>query len=399
MKYQKDLVAKNKNILVRVDLNVPIIKKKIIDNTKIVRLKKTIKDLSKKNNKIFLISHLGRPKGKKVNKYSLKPLTRELEKMIKSKKIHFIDNYKNTNIKKMINNMKFGEICLFENIRFYKQEEKNDKNFSKKLSKHFHYYINDAFSASHRKHSSIVSIANYLPSFCGFLFTKEILALKNNLKKPIRPSIAIIGGFKISTKIGLLKNLAKKLDYLIIGGGMANTFLAAKGYDLGNSYIERKYFNEIKKIEKISKKNNCKIILPIDVVTSNKLISKNKVRKTLIENINKDQSVFDIGQATCRAIKKVLINGNTILWNGPLGAFEYKPFNKSTLEIGKYISHIMKKNNPIIIVGGGDTLASLKKIKVINKITYASTSGGAFLEWIEGKKLPGITALEKNKLV
>ena len=141
------------------------------------------------------------------------------------------------------------------------------------------------------------------------------------------------------------------------------------------------------------------IILPIDVVTSNKLISKNKVRKTLIENINKDQSVFDIGQATCRAIKKVLINGNTILWNGPLGAFEYKPFNKSTLEIGKYISHIMKKNNPIIIVGGGDTLASLKKIKVINKITYASTSGGAFLEWIEGKKLPGITALEKNKLV
>ena len=399
MKYQKDLVAKNKNILVRVDLNVPIIKKKIIDNTKIVRLKKTIKDLSKKNNKIFLISHLGRPKGKKVNKYSLKPLTRELEKMIKSKKIHFINNYKNTNIKKMINNMKFGEICLFENIRFYKQEEKNDKNFSKKLSKHFHYYINDAFSASHRKHSSIVSIANYLPSFCGFLFTKEILALKNNLKKPIRPSIAIIGGFKISTKIGLLKNLAKKLDYLIIGGGMANTFLAAKGYDLGNSYIERKYFNEIKKIEKISKKNNCKIILPIDVVTSNKLISKNKVRKTLIENINKDQSVFDIGQATCRAIKKVLINGNTILWNGPLGAFEYKPFNKSTLEIGKYISHIMKKNNPIIIVGGGDTLASLKKIKVINKITYASTSGGAFLEWIEGKKLPGITALEKNKLV
>ena len=215
MKYQKDLVAKNKNILVRVDLNVPIIKKKIIDNTKIVRLKKTIKDLSKKNNKIFLISHLGRPKGKKVNKYSLKPLTRELEKMIKSKKIHFINNYKNTNIKKMINNMKFGEICLFENIRFYKQEEKNDKNFSKKLSKHFHYYINDAFSASHRKHSSIVSIANYLPSFCGFLFTKEILALKNNLKKPIRPSIAIIGGFKISTKIGLLKNLAKKLDYLI----------------------------------------------------------------------------------------------------------------------------------------------------------------------------------------
>ena len=399
MKYQKDLVAKNKNILVRVDLNVPIIKKKIIDNTKIVRLKKTKKDLSKKNNKIFLISHLGRPKGKKVNKYSLKPLTRELEKMIKSKKIHFINNYKNTNIKKMINNMKFGEICLFENIRFYKQEEKNDKNFSKKLSKHFHYYINDAFSASHRKHSSIVSIANYLPSFCGFLFTKEILALKNNLKKPIRPSIAIIGGFKISTKIGLLKNLAKKLDYLIIGGGMANTFLAAKGYDLGNSYIERKYFNEIKKIEKISKKNNCKIILPIDVVTSNKLISKNKVRKTLIENINKDQSVFDIGQATCRAIKKVLINGNTILWNGPLGAFEYKPFNKSTLEIGKYISHIMKKNNPIIIVGGGDTLASLKKIKVINKITYASTSGGAFLEWIEGKKLPGITALEKNKLV
>ena len=399
MKYQKDLVAKNKNILVRVDLNVPIIKKKIIDNTKIVRLKKTIKDLCKKNNKIFLISHLGRPKGKKVNKYSLKPLTRELEKMIKSKKIHFIDNYKNTNIKKMINNMKFGEICLFENIRFYKQEEKNDKNFSKKLSKHFHYYINDAFSASHRKHSSIVSIANYLPSFCGFLFTKEILALKNNLKKPIKPSIAIIGGFKISTKIGLLKNLAKKLDYLIIGGGMANTFLAAKGYDLGNSYIERKYFNEIKKIEKISKKNNCKIILPIDVVTSNKLISKNKVRKTLIENINKDQSVFDIGQATCRAIKKVLINGNTILWNGPLGAFEYKPFNKSTLEIGKYISHIMKKNNPIIIVGGGDTLASLKKIKIINKITYASTSGGAFLEWIEGKKLPGITALEKNKLV
>ena len=399
MKYQKDLVAKNKNILVRVDLNVPIIKKKIIDNTKIVRLKKTIKDLSKKNNKIFLISHLGRPKGKKVNKYSLKPLTRELEKMIKSKKIHFIDNYKNTNIKKMINNMKFGEICLFENIRFYKQEEKNDKNFSKKLSKHFHYYINDAFSASHRKHSSIVSIANYLPSFCGFLFTKEILALKNNLKKPVRPSIGIIGGFKISTKIGLLKNLAKKLDYLIIGGGMANTFLAAKGYDLGNSYIERKYFNEIKKIEKISKKNNCKIILPIDVVTSNKLISKNKVRKTLIENINKDQSVFDIGQATCRAIKKVLINGNTILWNGPLGAFEYKPFNKSTLEIGKYISHIMKKNNPIIIVGGGDTLASLKKIKVINKITYASTSGGAFLEWIEGKKLPGIIALEKNKLV
>ena len=242
MKYQRNLSVNKKNILLRVDLNVPKINNKITDITKIISLKETLKDLLSKNNKVFLISHFGRPRGKVDLKLSLRSIAKESEKILKLGKIHFLKNYTNLKIQKKIQKMKFGEMCLFENIRFYKEEEKNSMVFSKMLSKNFDYYINDAFSASHRSHASIVNITKFLPSYSGLLFTKEMITLEKTLKNSNKPNSAIIGGLKISTKILLLENLVRKLDYLIIGGGMANTFLAANGYNLGKSFIEKKIF-------------------------------------------------------------------------------------------------------------------------------------------------------------
>ena len=399
MKLQSNLKISKKNVLVRVDLNLPRLGKKITDYSKIYLLKKTIKDLINRKNKIFLLSHFGRPNGKVDHNYSLKFILKELQSSLGIKKINFVNDCVGIKIKNKILKMKYGEICLMENIRFYKQEEKNDKNFCKRLSKNFDYYINDAFSASHRKHASIVGITKFLPSLCGLSFEKEILALERFLKNPKKPVMSIIGGSKVSTKLVLLKNLVKNTDYLVIGGGMANTFIASKGYDLKNSFIEHNCFRHVKIIEKNANKYGCKIILPTDFVTAKKLSNTKKVIKTNLNNIGENQMILDIGKDSCMKIKKLIPNVKTVLWNGPLGAFEYFPFNYSTEEIAKQLSLLSKQKKIKVIVGGGDTLASCKNLNVLKDFAYVSTSGGAFIEWLEGKNLPGILALKKNNLI
>ena len=398
MKLQKNLNLIKKNVLLRVDLNVPKINNKLNDDSKIIVIQDTLKDLVNKNNKIFLLSHFGRPKAKRDSKYSLKFLTKILKKFFVKTKITFLDSYIDQKISKKISLMKFGEICLLENVRFHKGEKNNTKNFSKKLSKNFDIYINDAFSASHRSHASIVGVTKFLPSYAGLLFEREFTALTNFINNPKKPSMAIIGGSKVSTKILLLKNLVNHLDYLVIAGGMANTFLAAKNYDVGKSFVEKDFFKEVKKIERNAKKSGCKLILPLDVITSSKLINAKDVKKSDINRVEKNKIIYDIGNKSCEKLTRIFSKVKTVLWNGPLGAFEYKPFNSSTTMVAKFLSKNIKKYGINVIVGGGDTIASLKNLNVINKCSYVSTSGGAFLEFLEGKELPGIKALKKNKL-
>ncbi len=398
MKFQKNLNVSKKNILLRVDLNIPTKNNKIIDNSKIIALKKTIKQLISRKNKIFLLSHFGRPEGKRNERFSLHFLLNEIKKnwYPDINKITFIDDCIGNKIKSKMSSMQDKEICLLENVRFYKEEIENKISFSKKLSANFDYYINDAFSCSHRKHSSIVGVTKFIPSYAGFLFEKEIVNLKKITNNTARPSMGIIGGSKISTKIKVLNNLAKNLDYLVIGGAMANTFLAAKGYELESSLVEKKFYNEVHKIEKVALKKGCKLILPIDLVTSFNLKDIDNIKNCKLNNIEKNRMALDIGRDSCNYIINLFNKVKTVLWNGPLGAFEYKPFDYSTIEVAKKLAAKARNNNINVVIGGGDTLAALKNLDLNNKYTYVSTSGGAFLEWFEGKELPGIKALNNN---
>ncbi|MBG76592.1 MAG: phosphoglycerate kinase [Pelagibacteraceae bacterium] len=396
IKFQKNTKIFKKNVLVRVDLNVPVIKGKISDFTKIYSLRETLLNLIKNKNKIFLLSHFGRPRGVFKKELSLQNIINEIQNSLKLNKLYFVKDYFGKEIEDTIKLMHTGEVCLLENIRFHKEEEKNIESFAEKFSYNFDVYINDAFSASHRSHASIVGITKFLPSYAGLMFEKEINALNSILNKSNKPALAIIGGSKVSTKITILENLVKKLDYLVIAGGMANTFLASKSIDVGLSKVEEKYFNLIKNIENNALESGCRIILPTDVITSKSLGDKNSVNETLVEKIKKNHQAFDIGSQSCAEIIKLFSEVKTVLWNGPLGAFEYKPFDNSTKIISTNLSLISKKKQINVVIGGGDTVSSINNLGVIEDFTYVSTSGGAFLEWLEGKELPGIYSLKHN---
>ena len=396
IKFQKNTKIFKKNVLVRVDLNVPVVKGKISDFTKIYSLRETLLNLIKNKNKIFLLSHFGRPRGVFKKELSLQNIINEIQNSLKLNKLYFVKDYFGKEIEDTIKLMHTGEVCLLENIRFHKEEEKNIESFAEKFSYNFDVYINDAFSASHRSHASIVGITKFLPSYAGLMFEKEINALNSILNKSNKPALAIIGGSKVSTKITILENLVKKLDYLVIAGGMANTFLASKSIDVGLSKVEEKYFNLIKNIENNALESGCRIILPTDVITSKNLGDKNSVNETLVEKIKKNHQAFDIGSQSCAEIIKLFSEVKTVLWNGPLGGFEYKPFDNSTKIISANLSLISKKKRINVVIGGGDTVASINNLGVIEDFTYVSTSGGAFLEWLEGKELPGIYSLKHN---
>ena len=384
IKFQKNTKIFKKNVLVRVDLNVPVVKGKISDFTKIYSLRETLLNLIKNKNKIFLLSHFGRPRGVFKKEFSLQNIINEIQNSLKLNKLYFVKDYFGKEIEDTIKLMHTGEVCLLENIRFHKEEEKNIESFAEKFSYNFDVYINDAFSASHRSHASIVGITKFLPSYAGLMFEKEINALNSILNKSNKPALAIIGGSKVSTKITILENLVKKLDYLVIAGGMANTFLASKSIDVGLSKVEEKYFNLIKNIENNALESGCRIILPTDVITSKNLGDKNSVNETLVEKIKKNHQAFDIGSQSCAEIIKLFSEVKTVLWNGPLGAFEYKPFDNSTKIISANLSLISKKKRINVVIGGGDTVSSINNLGVIEDFTYVSTSGGAFLEWLEG---------------
>ncbi len=391
MKYIKDQEnLRDKRILLRLDLNVPLKNGIITDETRINKILPIINLLLEKKSKILVISHVGRPKGKINNDLSLKPICENLERKI-NQKINLIkENIFKIKKEDLFKNSK-EQIIFLENIRFYEEEEKNDFNFSKHLAKLADIFVNDAFSCSHRAHASVSKITEFLPSFAGLQLKTEIDALKKITTEIKKPITCIIGGSKISTKIKLIKNLIPKFDNVIIVGAMANSILSYKGNPTGKSVKEDNYKSIIDDIFKIAKKHSCLINYPEDVA-----VGKSMEDKAIIKNLNEvsnDDIILDIGPKTINKIKNIIENSETILWNGPAGYFENPNFANGCFEIAKKIIEKNKDNLIYSVAGGGDTIAVLNQMKAINNFNFISTAGGAFLEYLEGKKLPGIKAL------
>ena len=388
----KDLVLEGKKVLLRVDLNVPIKNGSITETSRIEKIIPTIKLLIKKKAKIVILSHIGRPKGKFVDGMSLEPISKKLSSIL-NKEVLFNKNAINKNIIADVNKIQNGCVVMLENIRFYEGEELNDSEFSKKLSSLGDIYINDAFSCSHRSHASVVGITKHIPSYYGLQIIEEINALKKITSEIKKPVTLVIGGSKISTKINIINNLIKKFDNIIIVGGMANTILKHTGFNTGKSLCESNCANLINEILENSKKYNCKILCPKDVVVSKSLEGTGKEKN--IEEIDKDEMILDIGPKTILSIKKIINNSNTILWNGPAGYFENPNFQNGTRQILEIISKKTKNDKIFSVAGGGETVAAINKFKKFASFTFVSTAGGAFLEYLEGKDLPAIKALNQ----
>ena len=380
-----------KKILLRLDLNVPLKNGKITDTNRIDKVIPTIQFLLKKNSKIIIVSHVGRPKGKNISYLSLKPVCEIISKKI-GQKVFFIDKNLKTLSKEDVFKNDKENIIMLENIRFYEGEEKNDKEFGKKLASFGEIYVNDAFSCSHRSHASLVQIPNLLPSFCGLQMNSEINALKKITSQIEKPITCIIGGSKISTKIDVINNLIKKFDNIVFVGGMANTILKFQGIKIGKSIHEENCDSIIRSIFSYSKEFGCKILLPKDVITSKDLDGKGSLKS--LDKIEENDMMLDIGPLTIKEINKIIDISKTVLWNGPAGYFENPNFEKGSLEIAKKISKNTKENKIYSVAGGGDTVAVINKYKMMEGFNFVSTAGGAFLEFLEGKVLPGIKALE-----
>ena len=375
--------------LLRLDLNVPLKNKDILDETRIDKIIPVINFLLNRKTKILVISHVGRPKGKKNHDLSLKPICLNIEKKIK-KKIKLITSnlYEITKDKLF---MQGEEVIFLENIRFYREEEINDSKFAKQIASLGDFYVNDAFSCSHRDHASVSKITKFLPSFAGLQLQSEINALKKITSDIESPITCIIGGSKISTKIGLIKNLTNKLDNLVFVGGMANNILNFKGFKIGKSIKEDHCNNIIDDIFINAEKNFCKIYYPEDVRVGKNFDSHSEIKS--LKEISKDDIILDIGPKTVKKIKKILENSRTVFWNGPAGYFENENFENGSLQICKIIENNTKNNSLYSVVGGGDTIAVINKTGSLNNFNFVSTAGGAFLEYLEGKELPGIKAL------
>ncbi len=378
-----------KKILLRLDLNVPLKDSKITDTTRIDKILPTLKYLIEKNSKIIIISHIGRPKGEIDSRLSMLPvceyLSVKLNKEVKliNKKIFDI------NPSFFLEN-KDNKIFFLENIRFYEQEERNDEEFAKKLSSFGEIFVNDAFSCSHRKHASVDKITKFLPSYCGIQMNAEVNALKkvtSDIKKPIA---CIVGGSKISTKISLIKNLIPKFESIIIVGAMANNIIKYKGFNIGKSIIEKNCNKIVEEIFSLAKQNTCEIIFPKDVAIGKKLDDKAKIKD--LSDIQDDDIILDIGPKTTSIINSILENSKSVLWNGPAGYFENSNFATGSIEIVKKIVSLESKIYSV--AGGGDTIAVINKINALQKFDFVSTAGGAFLEYLEGKEIPGIRALK-----
>ncbi len=390
--FPKNLEITNKRIFLRVDLNVPLLKGKILDHTRILLILPFLQELIKRKSRIILISHLGRPEGKKEKELSLNPIFQYLKTKIKTKVFFHTGNI-NEEAKNKSLGLKEGEVLLLENIRFFKEETENNEKFSRQLSELGEIYINDAFSCSHRKQSSIHKITDFFKnSYGGPLLKKEINAVNLIIKEKKHPVTCIIGGSKISTKINVISNLIKNVDNVVIVGAMANNFLMYKGYKIGKSLIEKNSKEVIKKIYTEAKKNDCKIIIPEDCKVSKSFEGKSEIRDK--DKIGDEEIVLDIGPKTVKSIEKTIDNSKTVLWNGPAGYFENKNFSSGTNAIAKKISENTNNNSLISILGGGDTIAALNKSDLKLSFTHLSTAGGAFLEYLEGKDLPGLSVLK-----
>jgi len=379
-------------VLVRADLNVPMKDGRVTDATRLERLLPTLKALTDKGAKVIVLSHFDRPKGKRVPEMSLKPVAAALAKLL-GRAVPFADDCIGASAAKVVNALSDGDIAVLENLRYHKGEEANDTAFAKELAALGDIYVNDAFSAAHRAHASTEAIARLLPAYAGLQMQAELDALAAALENPKKPVMAIVGGSKVSTKLDLLLNLVAKVNKLVIGGGMANTFLHAQGVDVGNSLCERDLTETARQVLTKATALGCQIILPQDVVIADALKPGVANTVTTIDAIPPGQMILDIGPASAKTVAAQLGGCKTLLWNGPVGAFETKPFDEGTLTIAKAAAELTRQGALVSIAGGGDTVAALNAAGVTDDFTYVSSAGGAFLEWLEGKDLPGVSAL------
>ena len=388
-----DFDFNGKTVFVRADLNVPAKDGVITDTTRIDRFVPTLKELTSKGAKVVVASHFGRPKGEKNPDFSMAFLAPALEKA-SGLKVTFINDCIGNERDTAIRNMKEGDVILLENLRYYAGEEKNDKEFSEQLASAIDIYVDDAFSTAHRAHASTEGMAHLLPRAAGRLMQEELEALDKALGNPERPAVAIVGGSKVSTKLDLLGNLVKKVDYLCIGGGMAHTFLAAKGIPMGEgSLVETGMISTAKEI--MDNAGSCKIVLPVDLVWADKFGEGQEPHTSDAAEVPAGKVLLDIGEKSVQAFVDVVKQCKTLIWNGPVGAFELKPFDKGTNEIAIEVAKLTKEGRLTSVAGGGDTVSALKKAGAEPDLTYVSAAGGAFLEWMEGKSLPGVAILEK----
>lgn len=387
----KDIDLTGKRVLVRVDFNVPLdSQRNVTDDTRIRAALPTIKYLLEQKSKVILMSHLGRPKGEFDPKYSMEPVAERLAKLL-GMEVKRAKDCVSDETKRMAAELEEGEVLLLENTRFYPGETKNDKEFSKELSSLAEIFVNDAFGAAHRAHSSTVGVTDYIPGFAGFLLEKEITVLSEALEKPARPFTAVIGGAKVSDKIGVLENLLTKVDNLIIGGGMANTFLKARGIDMADSLVEEDKLELAKDIEKKAKELGVNMLLPEDMVVAQDM-KEDAVTKIVEGDIPTGWKAFDIGPKTAAKFAEVVRTSELVLMNGPMGVFEIDQFAKGTETVAKALAECKGKT----IVGGGDSVAAVEKVGVAAEIYHISTGGGASLEFLEGKVLPGVAALQER---
>lgn len=396
----KDLGDLNgKVVMLRADLNVPVDENLKVTNTaRIDRTVPTIKTLMDKGAKVVVISHFGRPEGKGDMRNSLSHIVPDLEKAL-GKHVVFVDDCIGPKVADAIKNMKGDEVLLLENLRFYNEEKKGDEKFAEELVKPADVYVSDAFSTAHRAHASMVAAAKLRPAAMGLLMEEEVNALSKGLNDPKRPLMAVVGGSKVSTKLDLLNNLVKKVDKLVISGGMAHTFMKASGVDTvneANSLVQMDMLDTAKEIMKTAKENNCEIILPLDVVVSKEFKADAEHKTVDLEHIPAEGWILmDVGAKTIESINKKLEECKTLVWNGPLGVFELKPFDTATNKVADRAAVLTQEGRLMTVAGGGDTVSALENAGVADKFSYISTAGGAFLEWMEGKELPGIVVLKK----
>jgi phosphoglycerate kinase len=393
LKNIRDLDIKGKKLLIRVDFNVPLDEQgNITDDTRIRGVLPTLNHALDENARIIIISHMGRPKGQRVEKYSMAPAAKRLSRLI-SKDVKLAADCIGDEAKTMIEAMQPGEVIMLENLRFHAEEQANDPSFAKELASLGEIYINDAFAVAHRAHASVVGVPEYIEeSAAGFLLQKEMDYFDRSISKPMRPLVAIIGGAKVSSKLGALRNLMDRVDKMVIGGAMANTFLKSLGYEVGQSRVEDDLLDTAKELVKLAARQGVKLYLPVDCVVADKFDARAETKRTTIQEVPKDWMILDIGPATTIMFAEALDDAKTIIWNGPLGAFEIDAFSRGTMAMVQRVA----SSHALTIVGGGDTDVAVHRAGETNNISYISTGGGAFLMLMEGKELPGVVALKNS---
>ncbi len=383
----------NKTALVRVDFNVPMAGGQVSDDTRLRAALPTIQALTAKGCKVALLAHFDRPKGKRTPEMSLKPVTPALEALLGAP-VAFADDCVGEAARVAIDAAPAGGVILLENTRFHAGEEKNDPELAKEIAALGDFYVNDAFSAAHRAHASTEGVAHLLPAYAGKQMERELDALDAALGNPKRPVLGIVGGAKVSTKLDLLQNLIAKLDRLAIGGGMANTFLYAQGVEIGGSLAEKDMADKAREIIAAAK-GRCELLLPLDVVVAKEVKAHAEARMCGLDQIAEDEKILDVGEKTIRHLRTAMEHSHTLIWNGPLGVFEVPPFDQGTVIAAQEAARLVKAGKLIAVAGGGDTVAALHHAGVADEMTFVSTAGGAFLEWMEGKALPGVEALKR----